>query len=77
MEEFGKLLLLIVISVKTLYEEDIINQQKEIEIMNNDPEIKLILNKYPGATIHSITLLLKKHLDKQINKKQDIKIKEQ
>jgi DNA polymerase-3 subunit gamma/tau len=40
---------------KTLYEEDLLAQQKEIEIMKNDPQIKQILNKYPGVKIHSIT----------------------
>jgi DNA polymerase-3 subunit gamma/tau len=40
---------------KTLYEEDLLAQQKEIEIMKNDPQIKRILNKYPSAKIHSIT----------------------
>ena len=40
---------------KTLYEEDLLAQQKEIEIMKNDPQIKRILKKYPGVKIHSIT----------------------
>ena len=40
---------------KTLYEEDLLTQQKKIEIMKNDPQIKRILNKYPGVKIHSIT----------------------
>jgi len=40
---------------KTLYEEDVILQQKEIEIMKNEPEVKAILGKFPGVTIHSIT----------------------
>ena len=40
---------------KTLYEEDVLTQQKEIEIMKNDPQIKRIFNKYPGVKIHSIT----------------------
>jgi len=39
----------------TLYEEDLIQQQKEIEIMKNEPEIKTILRKFPGVTIYSIT----------------------
>jgi len=39
---------------KTLYEEDCIEQQKEIEIMKNEPEVKAILGKFPGVTIHSI-----------------------
>ena len=40
---------------KSLYEEDLINQQEEIEKMKNNPEIKQILETFPGATIHSIT----------------------
>jgi len=40
---------------KTLYEEDLINQQKEIEKMKSHPEIKKILQTFPGVTIHSIT----------------------
>lgn len=40
---------------QTLYEEDLIKQHKEIEIMKNDPEIKIILETFPGVTIHSIT----------------------
>ena len=40
---------------KTLYEEDLIEQQKEIEKMKEDPEIKDILDSFPSAKIHSIT----------------------
>ena len=40
---------------QTLYEEDLIEQQNEIKIMKNDPEIKRILDTFPGVTIHSIT----------------------
>ncbi len=40
---------------KSLYEEDIINQQKEIEIMKNHSEVKKILNNFPKSNIHSIT----------------------
>ena len=40
---------------KTLYEEDLIQQQKEIEKMQNDKEIKAILEKFEGVSIHSIT----------------------
>ena len=40
---------------KTLYEEDLLKQQKEIEIMKNDLEIKQILSKYSDVKIHSIT----------------------
>ena len=44
---------------KSLYEENLINQQKEIEKMKNHPEIKQILEAFPGVFIHSITILLK------------------
>ena len=40
---------------KTLQEEDIINQQKEIDIMKKDPAVQEILNKFPGISIHSIS----------------------
>ena len=40
---------------KTLQEEDIINQQKEINIMKKDPTVQEILNKFPGISIHSIS----------------------
>ena len=40
---------------KTLFEEDILIQQKEISKMKNDPEIKEILEYYSNAKIHSIT----------------------
>ena len=40
---------------KTLYEQDLIQQQKQIEKMKNDPEIKAILTNFPDIKIHSIT----------------------
>jgi len=40
---------------KTLYEEDLIDQQKEIDKMKNDKEIKILLDIFPGVKIHSIT----------------------
>jgi DNA polymerase-3 subunit gamma/tau len=40
---------------QTLYEEDLIKTQKEIEKMKNEPEVKNILDTFPGVTIHSIT----------------------
>ncbi len=40
---------------KSLFEEDLINQQKEIEKMKNHSEIKQILEAFPGVSIHSIT----------------------
>ena len=42
---------------KSLHDEDIINQQKEIEIMKNHPEVKKILKEFPESKIHSITEL--------------------
>jgi DNA polymerase-3 subunit gamma/tau len=39
----------------SLSEEDIVNQQNEIKIMKNHPEIKKILEVLPGLSIHSIT----------------------
>ena len=42
---------------KSLYEEDIINQQKEIEVMKNNLEVKKILEMFPDSKIHSITEL--------------------
>ena len=39
----------------SLSEEDIVNQQNEIKIMKNHPEIKQILESLPGLSIHSIT----------------------
>ncbi len=42
---------------KSLYEEDIINQQKEIENMKNNPDIKKILEEFPKSKIHAITEL--------------------
>ena len=41
---------------KSLYEEDLIEQQKEIEIMKNDPEVKNILDNFPGSKIHSLQI---------------------
>jgi len=39
----------------SLSEEDIVNQQNEIRVMKNHPEIKKILETLPGLSIHSIT----------------------
>ena len=44
-------------SWKKLHDEDIINQQKEIEIMKNHPEVKKILKEFPESKIHAITEL--------------------
>ena len=54
---------------KTLYEEDIIHQQEEIKIMQNDNEIKEILNKYSDAKIHSITNINETSDEKTVNEK--------
>ena len=42
---------------KSLYEEDLINQQKEIELMKNNTIIKKVLSEIPGSKIHSISEL--------------------
>ena len=39
----------------SLGEEDLVNQQNEIKVMKNHPEIKKILEALPGLSIHSIT----------------------
>ena len=39
----------------SLSEEDVVNQQNEIKVMKNHPEIKKILDALPGLSIHSIT----------------------
>ena len=39
----------------TLLEEDIIKQKEEIEIMKKDQDVKEIMNKFSGISIHSIT----------------------
>jgi len=60
---------------KTLQEEDIINQQKEIEIMKKDPEVKDILNKFSGISIHSITPIIETSDEKDniLNKQKKVK----
>jgi DNA polymerase-3 subunit gamma/tau len=40
---------------KSLYEEDLIEQHKEIELMKDDIEVKKLLDTFPGVKIHSIT----------------------
>ena len=40
---------------KSLYEEDLIQEQKEIDQMKDDPEVKKLLDSFPGIKIHSIT----------------------
>jgi len=51
---------------KSLYEEDIINQQKEIEIMKNNIDVKKLLKEFPESEIHSITELA------EVNSQEDI-----
>ena len=40
---------------QSLYEEDLIQEQKEIDQMKDDPEVKKLLDSFPGIKIHSIT----------------------
>ena len=58
---------------KTLYEEDLITQQQEIDLMKNDDEIKKILNKFPKAEIHSITNINETTKEKVILKTDKVK----
>ena len=51
---------------KSLYEEDILNQQKEIELMKNNIEVKKILNEFPESKIHSITELAEVNTDEEV-----------
>ncbi len=51
---------------KSLYEEDIINQQKEIELMKNNTEVKKILKEFPQGKIHSITELTDVNINEEI-----------
>ena len=55
---------------KTLQEEDIINQQKEIALMKNDPDVKLILETFPGTKIHSITSIAETSSEKDVKVEQ-------
>ncbi|MDC0037064.1 DNA polymerase III subunit gamma/tau [Alphaproteobacteria bacterium] len=40
---------------QSLYEEDLIQEQKEIDQMKEDSEVKNLLDSFPGIKIHSIT----------------------
>ena len=51
---------------KTLQEEDLIFQQKEIERIKDDPEVKTILDSFPGVKIHSITEINETSKDKDL-----------
>ena len=55
---------------KTLQEEDIINQQKEIALMENDTDVKLMLEMFPGTKIHSITPIAETTDENSITTKQ-------
>ena len=52
---------------KSLYEEDLINQQKEIEKIKHHPKMKEILKFFPEASIHSITNITESHDEKDNN----------
>ena len=53
---------------KSLYDEDIINQQKQIEIMKKNIQVKNILENFPESKIHSITELTDVNLtEEEIN----------
>ncbi len=51
---------------KSLYQEDILNEQKEIEIMKNNIEVKKILKEFPESKIHSITELTDVNTNEEI-----------
>ncbi len=59
---------------KSLQEEDIINQQKEIEIMKNNPLVKKIIKEFPESKIHSIAELADVNENEEIR---NIKIKKE
>ncbi|MBS56783.1 MAG: DNA polymerase III subunit gamma/tau [Rickettsiales bacterium] len=60
---------------KSLYEDDLIQQQKDIKKMKEHPDIKNILKSLPGVTIHSITEITEINEDNNLEKK-NIKEKE-
>ncbi len=53
----------------SLFEEDILIQQKEIEKMKNNPEIMKIYEEFPGVKIHSITNISETSEEKNFEKK--------
>ena len=57
---------------QTLYELDLIKQQKEIEDMKTDPLIKSILNEYEGVKIYSITDIAETEIEKDNHLKNEI-----
>jgi len=60
---------------KSLHEEDLVNQQKEIEEMKNHPEMMQLLEAFPKAEIHSITEI-KNTIDEKHDDNKSIKEKE-
>ena len=60
---------------KSLYEEDLLNQQKQIEKIKEHPDMKILLEIFPKASIHSINEI--KEINEEKNKpEEDIKEKE-
>ncbi len=51
---------------KSLYDEDIIIQQKEIELMKNNIQVKKILEEFPNSKIHSISELTDTDINEEI-----------
>ena len=51
---------------KSLYDEDIIIQQKEIELMKNNTQVKKILEEFPNSKIHSISELTDTDINEEI-----------
>ena len=51
---------------KSLYDEDIIIQQKEIELMKNNSQVKKILEEFPNSKIHSISELTDTDINEEI-----------
>ena len=58
---------------KSLFDEDIINQQREIEVMKNHPDIKKILDTFSQSKIHSITDLMEVNKNEEFNETKKIK----
>ena len=51
---------------KSLYDEDIINQQKEIELMKSNISVRKILTEFPKTKIHSISDLTEANSNEEI-----------
>ena len=51
---------------KSLNDEDMINQQKEIEKIKNNPRMKKIIDDFPGSQVHSITELTETSDDNKV-----------